>query len=113
MPKDHHGRRLSLRPISAANTTVATDVPAGKQRARPERLRLDRQRAVSAADDATPVVSPLREIRKKRSAEKHQRWKELRDAGSTYGEIVLTHKEETGEEVSRTAVINALKKLGK
>jgi len=51
------------------------------------------------------------EKRKRRSHEKHLRWKVWKDAGLSYGDIVNKHKHETGETVTRDAVIQALRRL--
>jgi hypothetical protein len=42
---------------------------------------------------------------------KHQQWKEWKDAGLSYNQIVQKHKDTTGEEVTRDAVIQALRRL--
>ena len=46
-----------------------------------------------------------------RQRQKHANWKRLQDQGLSYGQIVLRHLEETGEEVQRDAVIKAIKRL--
>lgn len=70
----------------------------------------------SSPEDRTGETSTgrergTRETRKKRSRDKHLRWKQLRDEGKSYGDIVLLHKEETDEVVTREAVIHALNRL--
>jgi hypothetical protein len=58
-------------------------------------------------EDAVPQAKPaiVREVRKKRSREKHQRWKAMRDSGQSYGQIA------DAERVTREAVIHALQRL--
>ena len=46
-----------------------------------------------------------------RQRQKHETWKRLQDQGLSYGQIVLRHLEQTGEEVQRDAVIKAIKRL--
>jgi hypothetical protein len=97
-PKPHRGRR-HLVPIDAqvAEARGNNLVSSGAQ-----------PKESGAAKEPTAP----RETRKKRSRDKHLRWKALRDAGKSYGEIAQIHRQETGENVSREAVILALKRLG-
>jgi hypothetical protein len=44
---------------------------------------------------------------------KHLKWQQWRIDGLSYGQIVKRHKTETGEEVTRDAVIKAVKRLEK
>jgi hypothetical protein len=43
--------------------------------------------------------------------EKHKKWKEQHDAGMSYGKIAHQHKHDTGEKVTREAVIMAISRL--
>src|SRR5205085_2742727 len=49
--------------------------------------------------------------RKKPAREKHLQWKSWKDEGLSYARIAIRHHDETGEEVTRDAVIQALRRL--
>jgi hypothetical protein len=46
---------------------------------------------------------------RRRSADKHARWKQLREQGYSWANIKQTHLDETGEEVSERAITKAVK----
>jgi hypothetical protein len=58
-----------------------------------------------------PEIESTKTERVKPARAKHQRWRELREAGLSWGEIAQRHKDETGEEITREAVILALQRL--
>jgi hypothetical protein len=67
---------------------------------------------MAAMDKRThDLQKPARTERLKPARAKHERWKMWREDGATYGEIVQRHRDEEGEEVTREAVIHALRRL--
>ncbi len=52
-----------------------------------------------------------RKERQRPANPKHQRWWQWKKDGMSYNEIVIRHKDETGETVTRDAVIQALRRL--
>jgi hypothetical protein len=54
---------------------------------------------------------PKRRDRARPALEKHLRWQEWKSAGLSYNQIVQRHLDETGESVTRDAVVQALRYL--
>jgi hypothetical protein len=60
---------------------------------------------------ATPPSPRAPEVRERPAREKHVKWKQWKDEGLSYNQIVQRHKDETGEDITRDAVIQALRRL--
>ena len=68
--------------------------------------------ARSAPVEQAPTVTQVRGPTKKPHARAfHLRWKALKEQGKSYAEIAQLHEDETGEKVTRDAVVKALKRL--
>lgn len=89
------GRRLA---------DIAVDYMANQSPTSQKKLRQDEVPANGQAGQ-------IRETRTRPSRKHHLQWKTWKDNGSSFGEIVLMHFEQTSVRVSREAIANAIRRL--
>jgi hypothetical protein len=103
-------RAVGIRSLLRGSRRQAAAAPAAVS---PTRTVIQSDKSVLAepTKNGSGEVPPAQEVRKKRSRQKHLKWKALRNAGNSYGQIVKIHQAETGESLTREAIIRALNKL--
>jgi len=112
-PKPHRGKR---------HLVPQGDVTAAHEQTNPEPARglpttaAGRNgRGTSTPDsDSSPATAPQpdnNDARTRPAREKHLKWKQWKEEGLSYNRIVIKHRAETGEKVTRDAVIQALRRL--
>jgi hypothetical protein len=113
LPRARLGKRISLRREAAGQ-----EVPRAPESQADDRkvagqppVASDEREDDADTDNAAGQPQQEGSQRKRPAAQKHLRWKQWKDAGLSYNQIVQRHKDETGEEVSRDAVIQALRRL--
>ena len=78
-------------------------------------LDQEAEQAKKLREDWEWIRARLLEARDRRhpEREKHRRWQKWKNDGLSFNDIVLKHKDETGEDITRDAVFIALKRLKK
>jgi hypothetical protein len=117
MPRGKLGQRLTVlqtNPTSNGPGPEARDKPAPGQRGISvqastilQTTPLQPASGSKGTDDGQGTVRQ----HKRPAHEKHQQWKTWKEEGLSYNQIVQRHLDETGEEVSRDAIIQALRRL--
>jgi hypothetical protein len=75
------------------------------------------RRVGDISGELVPLAIPQQGIngeekeRKHPAKERHLKWKKWQDEGLSYAQIAQRHKDQTGEEISRDAVLKALQRL--
>ncbi len=108
-PKPHRGKR-HLVPLSAASNAW----PGASSEARSlDHLEPEKRPDAKppAAEQGPAVVSEKpRETRKRRAREKHDIWKQWKAEGKSYEQIRLDWQDESGEQLTREAIIKGIKR---